>query len=175
MRFWFKDKSVGFSADICEKYRDYLFRIAFHITNDKFYAEDVVQETMCKIIRRAPKLADKTETEIKRYMTRAVINNAFTYMKQVLWETPSENIFDGAAFDVVLETILAAETKDQLMAALAQLTSKQRVVLVLIFYENWTSEEIAEEMGITDAGVRILKKRGLDNLREILLREDWNK
>lgn len=175
MRLWFKNKSVGFSADTCEKYQDYLFHIALRITNDKFYAEDVVQETLCKIIKRSGELADKTEAEIKKYMTRAIINNAFTYMKKVLREIPSEELFNDVPFDVVLETILAAETKDHLTAALAKLTSKQRMVLVLMFYENWTSKQIADELKITDDGVRMLKKRGLDNLHEILLKEGWDK
>lgn len=175
LRFWLKSKSAGFSPDTCEKYRDYLFHIALRITNDKFYAEDVVQETMCKIIKIAPRLADKTEEEIKKYMTKAVINNAFTYMKKVLREIPSEDLFQNVPFDVVMETILGAETKDQLKNALTKLTSKQRMVLVLMFYENWSSAQIAEEFNITADNVRMLKKRGLDNMREILLKDGWDK
>ena len=175
MRFWFKKKSAGFSPDTCEKYRNYLFNIAFRITKDKSYAEDVVQETMCKIIKLSPKLADKTEEEIKKYMTKAVINNAFTYMSKVLREIPSENLFEDRAFDIVLDKVLSAETKEQTVAALAKLTSRQRMVLILMFYEDWSSEQIANYLGISTAGVRMLKKRGLDNMREILLNEGWDK
>ncbi len=175
LRFWLKNKSAGFSPDSCEKYRDYLFNIALHITKDKSYAEDVVQETMYKLIKIAPKLADKTEEYVKKYMVRAVINNAFTYISKTLHEIPVENLFDNVAIDIVMEEILAAETREHLTLALAKLTSKQRMVLVLMFYENWTSEHIAAYLGITADGVRMLKKRGLENMREILIQEGWDK
>lgn len=175
MRFWFPKKSAVFSPDFCEKYRDYLFNIALRITGDKFYAEDVVQDTICKLIQSAPKLAKPTEEELKKYITRAVINNALTYMKKILREVPSENLPEDCSVDAVLDEVLAAETHEQIRAALAKLIERQRLVLTLMFYENWSTEQIAEKMNISTGGVRMLKKRGLETMREFLLKEGWNK
>lgn len=168
-------KVKGLTPAICDKYRGYLFKVAMRITGNVEYAEDVVQETMCKAIKLSGTLCGKDELEIKNYLVKAVRNNAFTYMNRILREKPSENPFAGAEVDIVIESVLAAETKEQMFAALSKLTERQRMVLVLMFYERWTLEEIAEELHITQDGVRMLKKRGLDNMREILVKEGWDK
>lgn len=173
MIFRIGGRTRGLTPEICEKYRGYLFKVAMRITGNVEYAEDVVQETMCKSIKLSGTLCGRDESEIKNYLVKAVRNNAFTYMNKVLRENPSENPFDAATIDVVIESILAAETKEQMFAALSKLTERQRMVLVLMFYENWTTEEIAEELHITQDGVRMLKKRGLDNMREILVKDGW--
>lgn len=174
MRLWFGHKREKFFADVCEKYRDYAFQVALRITRNRTYAEDVVQETMCKMIRLSASLQNKTEEELKKYLIKSVVNNSFTYMSKVLREQPMEYIYDDVAVDCVMEKILQAETKEQLEVAMRRLTEKQRLVLVLMFYETWSTEEIAAELNITADGVRMLKKRGLDNMRGILLQEGWD-
>lgn len=173
--FWIKSNKGGITPEICEKYRKYLLCAAMRITGNAAYAEDVVQETLCKTIKGAVALRGKTETEVKSYLLKAVRNNAFTYMDKILREQPSENPFNNAEADMVIEAVLTAETKEQVFAALGKLTERQRMVLVLMFYEGWSTEEIAEELHISLAGVRMLKKRGLDNMRDMLLEEGWNK
>lgn len=167
-----QNKTVEFTSDTCEQYRDYMFNIASKITRNKEYAEDVVQETMYKLIKISQNLSGKPEEEIQKYIRKSVTNNAFTYMKNARREVPTENLPEDTGFDSVLESVLATDDKMQMRKALKLLTNRQRIVLALMFYQNWTTEQIARELGITTVSVRSLKKRGLEKLREILSQED---
>jgi RNA polymerase sigma factor (sigma-70 family) len=53
-----------------------------------------------------------------------------------------------------------------LWPAVAALPPKQRVVLVLRYYEQYTDEEIAQALGISRGTVRSQAARALDKLRQ---------
>ena len=48
------------------------------------------------------------------------------------------------------------------------LTERDRRVLVLTFYAEKTSPEIAEELGVTGTVVRVARHRALERLRECI-------
>lgn len=170
-----KIKSAEFTPESCEKYRGYMFNVAYKIVLDVGYAEDIVQETMCKLINNPGKLSGKTEEYKKNYISKAVTNNAISYMKNVQREVPTDKLAERVALNDTLEDVLATENTKQMLAILDKLTPKQGLVLLLLFYKNWTTEEVAEELNITPAGVRMLKKRALDSLRDTLEQKEWDK
>jgi len=49
---------------------------------------------------------------------------------------------------------------------LQTLGQRDRAVLILTFYAEKTSSEIADELGLTSGGVRVARHRALDRLRE---------
>ena len=59
--------------------------------------------------------------------------------------------------------------QDEYLAdALAGLSPKRRIVLVLRFYADMPDDEIAEHLGVRPATVRSLAARGLADLREVI-------
>lgn len=59
----------------------------------------------------------------------------------------------------------APEERDAVWALLATLPARQRVVLVLRFYEDLAEKDIAEALGIAIGTVKSQLSRGLDTLR----------
>jgi RNA polymerase sigma factor (sigma-70 family) len=59
---------------------------------------------------------------------------------------------------------------EYLADALAALSPKRRIVLVLRFYADTPDDEIAEILGVRPATVRSLAARGLSDLREVIER-----
>lgn len=170
-----KKEKLEFTPESCEKYRGYMFNIAYKVVQDEDYAEDIVQDTMCKLINVSRKLSGKTEKYQKNYIAKAVTNNAISYMKKVQREVPTDKLAEQAALNDVLEDVLAAENTKQMLEILDKLTPKQGLVLLLLYYKRWTPKEVAKELDMTPDGVRMLKKRALDNLRNTLDQKEWYK
>ena len=87
-----KEELLEFTPESCEKYRGYMFNIAYKIVQDKGYAEDIVQETMFKLINVSQELSGKTEKYQKNYIAKAVTNNAISYMEKVWREVPTDKL-----------------------------------------------------------------------------------
>ncbi|MEM8707937.1 MAG: sigma-70 family RNA polymerase sigma factor [Actinomycetota bacterium] len=66
-------------------------------------------------------------------------------------------------------TPASTPAQDEYLAdALAGLSPKRRIVLVLRFYADMPDDEIAEHLGVRPATVRSLAARGLADLREVI-------
>ena len=79
-----------------------MFNIAYKIVQDVGYAEDIVQETMFKLINVSQELSGKTEEYQKNYIAKAVTNNAISYMEKVWREVPTDKLAEQVALDDVL-------------------------------------------------------------------------
>jgi RNA polymerase sigma factor (sigma-70 family) len=78
---------------------------------------------------------------------------------------------DGSstAVDEPARDVLAGlETRDELLAALALLTPRQRAVLVLRYFNDLTEPQVAEVLGCSTGTVKSNASRGLARLREAL-------
>lgn len=61
--------------------------------------------------------------------------------------------------------------REYLADALAQLSPKRRIVLVLRFYEDMPDAEIAEVLGVRPGTIKSLASRGLADLRKVIERD----
>ena len=59
-------------------------------------------------------------------------------------------------------------TRDELLDALAQLTPRQRAVLVLRYFNDLSEAQVAEVLGCSPGTVKSNTSRGLARLREVL-------
>lgn len=66
------------------------------------------------------------------------------------------------------DSLEVEERQGALLRALAQLSSRQREVLVLVFYHELTVEEAAEVMGVGVGSARTHYARGKERLRTML-------
>ncbi len=57
---------------------------------------------------------------------------------------------------------------ERLTSCLARLSERERSVLVLTFQSERTAIEVAEELGLTAANVRVIRHRALQQLRECM-------
>lgn len=183
------DEQCGLTPEFCKKYNMLFLRTALRITANISQAEDVVQTTMCKLIAGERDLRLLPEGELVQYVRQAVANNAITYMLQIgkrpevsleeMAENAPEQLWQAEARaaelagDLTIEAILQAETSEQLRERLKDVPERQRLVLVLAYFGNYDTEEIAEAMGIEQATVRSMKSRGIKALREIMPQEDF--
>jgi DNA-directed RNA polymerase specialized sigma24 family protein len=61
-----------------------------------------------------------------------------------------------------------------LEAALALLSERQRVVLLLVYGSQWTHAEVAELLGVGVSTIQKHVERGRLRLRKLLKAEEWN-
>ena len=139
-------------------------RIAYLLTGDAEVARELSHEAYLRTSRRLSLL--RNPDAFGTYMTRTAINLSKRYGQRRERERryldgeatrPSQGVFQP---DI--------ETRDELLTALRRLPHRQRTVLVLRFFADFSDAAIAEVLDSPTGTVRSLISRGLESLREQL-------
>ncbi|GAB2614891.1 DNA-directed RNA polymerase sigma-70 factor [Paractinoplanes abujensis] len=151
----------GFRAFV-EQHWAPLVRIAYLLTGDRGYAEDLVQAALEKTHRKWGRVA-KMEAPVA-YVRRAMVNTATSWRRRRrVGEVPLLTT-DGPSTD----PYGSVEHRQQVVAALRTLPPRMRAVLVLRYFGDLTEAEIAETLGCSAGTVKSQASRGLERLRELI-------
>lgn len=144
-------------SDLVEVYRvgyGKLVRLAYLLTGHAGVAEEVVQDAFVATHRIGDLPRDPYT-----YVRRAVVNRCRSWGRRYVVErTHRPRPPDPAE--------LAA---DEMWDALAALTDRQRIAIVLRFYEDMPDDRIAEILDCRQATVRSAIHRGLQSLRRVIV------
>jgi len=141
-----------------------VYRWAFGLCGNHADAADVTQEAFLRLTRSRPALGG--EADARRWL-RTVVTRIVIDRWRVRSEAPlplSERVAAGELRDELEQS----ERRSAVVAALHELSERQRLVLVAKCYERLTFQEIAAELGVSVPTVKTHYLRGLDALRRRL-------
>lgn len=150
-----------FTAYVQER-RASLYATAYHLTGDRFEAEDLLQSALFSTYRAWDRISDKAA--VGGYLRRTMTNlHISAWRRRKLNEYPTEELPETPG---ETDAMRGTELRAVLWQALARLPEVQRTMLVLRYYEGRTDPEIAEILGISVGTVKSSIWRSLRRLRE---------
>ena len=139
-----------------------LVRLGFTVSGDYQRAEDLAQIALMQAFRSWRKVR---KADDPHYYVRRILINAYLSMarRRSFSEAPTAELdphrtVPDHATDIV--------NSDDLWRALATLSARERVVLVLRYYQDLDDRTIADVLGIKPSSVRATASRALATLRE---------
>lgn len=138
-----------------------LHRAAYLMVGDEALAQDLLQEALTKTYVAWPRLRDPANAEA--YTRKAITTTAITWFRRKSWnseratETLPEARGAGHA-DAVTQ-------REWVWSALQALPPRQRVAIVLRYYEDYTEAQTAQAMGCAVGTVKSQVSAALKNLR----------
>ncbi|WP_189214934.1 MULTISPECIES: SigE family RNA polymerase sigma factor [Streptomyces] len=155
------DAEAAFTAYVQER-RASLYATAYHLTGDRFEAEDLLQSALFSTYRAWDRISDKAA--VGGYLRRTMTNlHISAWRRRKLNEYPTEELPETAGDT---DAMRGTELRAVLWQALARLPELQRTMLVLRYYEGRTDPEIADILGISVGTVKSSIWRSLRRLRE---------
>ncbi|MEV8598035.1 SigE family RNA polymerase sigma factor [Streptomyces sp. NPDC052012] len=150
-----------FTAYVQER-RASLYATAYHLTGDRFEAEDLLQSALFSTYRAWDRISDKAA--VGGYLRRTMTNlHISAWRRRKLNEYPTEELPETAGDT---DAMRGTELRAVLWQALARLPELQRTMLVLRYYEGRTDPEIADILDISVGTVKSSIWRSLRRLRE---------
>lgn len=150
---------------LIEKYKNNIYAVAFNICKNKYDAEDVVQDTFIQYLSH--KKDFQSEQHIRAWIIRVAINKAKN----------KNNLFfrrNSLPLEDYMETLtFESDESHELFEAVMKLPEKYRIVIHLFYYEDYSVQEIADILKITQTNVKVRLSRGRLSLRKTL-KEAWN-
>jgi RNA polymerase sigma-70 factor (ECF subfamily) len=151
----------GFEQRLESLYREHggrLWRAVVAFAGDREIASDAVAEAFAQALRRGNELHDPLA-----WVWRSSFRIAAGELKE------RGRFGQGPAVDPAVEP---GDPVSDVMAALANLSPKQRAAVVLHHYAGYPVKEVAEIIGSTTAAVKVHLLRGRRRLRELLGDDD---
>ncbi|SEC84021.1 RNA polymerase sigma-70 factor, sigma-E family [Nocardioides exalbidus] len=145
-----------------------LVRLSALLVHDQAAAEDLVQDAFVAMHGKWSRLRDPDKA--LAYLRQAVVNRSRSALRHrgvVERHTRSTRVAD-----LVVEGPSASGARsDAVRDALRRLSERQREVLVLRYYLDWSEAQIADALGISRGAVKAHASRGSAALRDLL--GDW--
>jgi len=137
-----------------------LVRTAYLLTGDRHHAEDLAQTALTRAYQGWGRVraADNPDAYLHRILVRC---NASRFRRRRVAEHLTE-VPEGSHPDVADQVV----QRRALVAALQDLTRKQRAVLVLRFWSDLTEREAADVLGCSVGTVKSQTHRALARLRD---------
>ncbi|MEU0743454.1 SigE family RNA polymerase sigma factor [Streptomyces sp. NPDC006134] len=156
-----KDAEAAFTAYVRER-RASLYATAYHLTGDRFEAEDLLQSALFSTYKAWDRISDKAA--VGGYLRRTMTNlHISAWRRRKLNEYPTEELPETPGDT---DAMRGTELRAVLWQALARLPELQRTMLVLRYYEGRTDPEIADLLGISVGTVKSSIWRSLRRLRD---------
>ena len=150
---------------LANKYIDTVFRVALNYLRSGTEADDVTQNVFLKLWKE--KKPFESEEHVRAWLIRVTINECKHVLRSP-WRS-AENFEDYAA-----KLSFVTPEHSELFYAVMDLPKKYRMPIYLYYYENYSTGEVAQILGIPRATVATHLRRGRMMLREILQEADAN-
>lgn len=151
-----------------EEYYLVLYRTGLLILGNKEDAEDVLQDTFVSIYKNAKSLSDFEK--LRPWIFSILKNTSYTRYKKRKREFPDEFVLDKTEESPVYLGEDEIEEKSEIQDALMNLKEKEREVLILYYYNDFSIEEIAKILNTFKGTVKSRLYRARKNLKKELLK-----
>jgi RNA polymerase sigma-70 factor (ECF subfamily) len=135
------------------------------LLRDRDAAADAVQDALVAAWRELPRLRD--EHRFESWLTRILVNACRQQLRRNRslpgLASPTSNASDASG--MILE-------RDRLARGFARLSAEHRIVLGLRYYLGWSSEEIADRLGVRHGTVRSRLRHALRQMRAAIEADD---
>ncbi len=140
-----------------------LFVIAFSYLKNKHDAEDALQNTFLKLWKC--KIEFNDDLGVDKWLTKVIVNDCKNFLNLSFRQNKSiEEVYDVSTFDKYFNV--------DLYNAVMSLNKKERLCVILFYYDDLRISDISKVTGIKESTVKSLLKRSRNKLK-LKLGDEW--
>lgn len=148
-----------------QRYIDTVYRVAYNYIMSPSDADDVTQNVFLKLLQARKPF--ESDAHVKNWLIRVTINECKNLVRSKWWKMESfEEFAANLSFD--------SPAHSDLFYAVMALPKRYRLPIYLHYYEEYSTQEIAEILKLPKNTVCTQLKRGRDLLKKSLTEVDEN-
>lgn len=158
---------------IYEKYKEKIYRTACLLCGNSADGDDISQETWISAYRNIKKL--KNPESFVHYLYSILKRCAFKRFRKRKLEIPTETLpeFDIHNVPSPLSEVLQRERSREVSRAILSLEKRQRMVVILYYYNEFSIDEISAIMNAPPGTVKSRLHSARNKLSSLILKEDF--
>lgn len=166
-----KDGDMQACKYIVDKYKSFVFNIAFRVVRNREDAEEIAQDSFIKAIKS---IADfKYESKFSTWLYRITFNNSISRLRKrkLFTEEINELMKDMHPLSTVesgFEKLNQLDRSQILKNAMEFLSDEEKLLLTLYYYEENSMAEVAQITGLVENLVKVKVHRARKKLYDKL-------
>lgn len=162
------------------RYRKKIINYCYRFFPDRTIAEELAQEVFVRMYRAGSKY--RPDARFSTWLFKIATNVCLNELRKKQYHSKTDSLDQPIETDKgpiyrELESdpeshpgmVLESEERDQVLRnALAALPPKQKAALILRIYEEFSYQEIAQQLKCSESSVKSLIHRGRESLKEVL-------
>ena len=163
---------------LVDRHKNKAFNLAFRICGNNEEAEELAQDSFLKAFRSLNNF--KMKSSFATWLYRIVFNTAISHMRIKKKGVLSLEDFPVNAVDFITKNSDEDEAEREYRSslvnfALQKINEEERGLITLYYYEEMSTEEIAEITGINKSNIKVKLFRARQKLLEIIEKVEKNK
>ena len=166
-------------SDLVARQQRRAVRIAYQYLRDAHDADEAVQDAFVKVFTHITSYREDLPFEV--WFTRILVNACLDLRKsrtrRLRWSVPMASTNDAAPTDPATpeqtpeQRLVSRERANEITAAVESLPDRQRTVFTLCHIAEQSAAEVSQELGLSEATVRVHLFRAVRKLRKLLAAE----
>ncbi len=144
-----------------DRYKDYVYRVAFFVSRNREEAEDAVQETFLDVLKALPNYDVNGPARFETWLYRVTLNRARMRLRRkqpasAEWDDVEEQLehLPSPSSERPEAVFLDGERASSLWRAVDQLPEEHRLVVMLRYQQDLAYNEIADVLGVREGTVK---------------------
>ncbi len=160
---------------LIEKYKNLVYATSFRVLGNASDAEDICQEVFLEVFKSIHKL--KSENDLSGWLFKIAKNKSISFLRkrnpakaQNASDIHDEQIASKLNIDyqTPAKKLEEEEIRCKLLQAIDTLPERQKRVLLMHKFENFSQKEICKKLNLSEGSVESLMSRANANLRKLL-------
>jgi RNA polymerase sigma factor (sigma-70 family) len=163
------DRDEKALREAIDRYGRVVYGIARRVLAESSLAEEVAQDTFLALWRR-PGAFDPGRGSLQAFLLGVARNKAIDLVRreESLRRAKDALLSEAESEDRAVVDETGLEEREEVRAALAQLSPLQREAILLAYFGGRTYREVASELGIPEGTAKTRLRDGLIKLRELM-------
>lgn len=150
--------------ELYEHYGGLLYTMARKYLFDKSFAEDVVSEVFCKIVKSSHKFNPKQNG--LNWVFKIVKNTCIDWNKR--YTNNCDDIYEYCDLASVFPNYEETETHSLIQKALSSLNDEENLIIYLKYWEGLTIREIAKKMKKPKSTIQYIYSQSIEKIAQYL-------
>jgi len=140
--------------ELVNKHKDRIYRLAYKMLGGEYEVDDVTQEVFLKVYRSIGKF--RYQSSFSTWLTQIAVNHCMNYLKsQRKFKLLPSGLFSKRSSVVSPQAMAERNEKcERVCRAINDLPLKQKAVIIMYYFEDYSCEEIAEIMNCSVGTVK---------------------
>ena len=148
----------SFFEELLNEYSRLMQKTARQYTNDAYVVDDIVQDSIVRLIRHVEKIMTLPRCNLAGYIVITVKNTAYDHLKQKTLSIEETNgVIDAATGEdsSVEQIVLRLDERANFLSTWSHLQVEDRIILEKKYVLGESDAEIASELGCKESSIRM--------------------